>query len=58
MDSTDLISQLMTDRLVMIEALFEIATESNDADIVRRAVAGLQATHAGKHYLAANPLAV
>lgn len=51
-------TDLMTSQLMLIEALFEIATESREADIVRRAVAGLQATEAGQHYLAMHPLAV
>ena len=51
-------TMLMTQRFVLIEALFEIATESNEADIVRRAVAGLQATEAGRAYLTEHPLAV
>lgn len=51
-------TDLMTSQLMLIEALFEIATESREADIVRRAVAGLQATEAGQHYLALHPLAV
>jgi hypothetical protein len=49
---------LLTSQLLLIEALFEIATESNEADIVRRAVAGLQATEGGRAYLSQNPLAV
>lgn len=48
----------MTQRFVLIEALFEVAIESNEADIVRRAVAGLQATEAGRNYLVEHPLAV
>lgn len=51
------VTALMTDQLVNIEALFEIATESQDASIVRRAIAGLQATEAGRAYLAKHPLA-
>jgi hypothetical protein len=49
---------LLTSQLMLIEALFEIATESTDADIVRRAVAGIQSTEAGRAYMARNPLAV
>ena len=51
-------TMLMTQRFVLIEALFEIALESTEADIVRRAVAGLQATEAGRQYLVEHPLAV
>jgi hypothetical protein len=47
----------MTDQLMNVEALFEIATESQDATIVRRAIAGLQATPAGRAYLSKHPLA-
>lgn len=49
---------LLTSQYLHIQALFEIATESNDADSVRRAIAGLQATPGGIAYLAKNPLAV
>ena len=50
-------TDLMTAQLMNVEALFEIATESNDANIVRRAVAALQATPAGRAFLMAHPLA-
>lgn len=50
-------AELMTSQLVLVEALFEIATESEDASIVRRAIAGLQATPTGRAYLNKNPLA-
>jgi hypothetical protein len=52
------VTELMTNQLIHVEALFEIATESTDADMVRRAIAGLQATPAGRAYLMAHPLAV
>lgn len=51
-------TMLMTQRFVLIEALFEVALESNEADVVRRAIAGLQATDAGRQYLIEHPLAV
>lgn len=50
--------ELLTSQLLHVEALFEIATESTDADMVRRAIAGLQATPAGRAYLCTHPLAV
>ena len=50
--------ELLTSQLLHVEALFEIATESTDADMVRRAIAGLQATPAGRAYLMTHPLAV
>jgi len=52
------VTQLMTNQLIHVEALFEIALESTDADMVRRAIAGLQATEAGRAYLMMHPLAV
>lgn len=58
MTKDELIADLMTQRFVLIEALFEVATESNDADSVRRAIAGLQATAGGMTYLAEHNLAV
>jgi hypothetical protein len=58
MTQDELVSDLMTQRFVLIEALFEIATESHDADAVRRAIAGLQATAGGMSYLAEHTLAV
>jgi len=51
-------TDLLTSQLIHVEALFEIAVESTDADMVRRAIAGLQATEAGRAYLMAHPLAV
>lgn len=52
------VTELMTDQLIHVEALFEIALESTDADMVRRAIAGLQATEVGRNYLMKHPLAV
>ncbi len=49
---------LETSQLVHIEALFEIATESQEADIVRRAIAGLMATPGGRQFMMIHPLAV
>lgn len=57
MDSETQITDLMTAQYINVEALFEIATESQDATIVRRAIAGLQATEAGRAYLSKHPLA-
>lgn len=57
LNAPELVSALMTDQLMNVEALFEIATESQDATIVRRAIAGLQATPAGRAYLSKHPLA-
>jgi hypothetical protein len=56
MDDTQ-VTDLMTAQFINVEALFEIATESQDAVIVRRAIAALQATTAGRAYLAHHPLA-
>lgn len=38
-------------QLTSVEALYEIALESTDANIVRRAIAGLVATPAGMAFL-------
>lgn len=56
-NTLDTVNELLTSQLLNVEALFEIATESQDATIVRRAVAALQATPAGRAYLMQNPLA-
>lgn len=58
MNQDEAMTLLMTQRFVLMEALFEIATESHDADAVRRAIAGLQATECGRAYMAEHPLAV
>lgn len=58
MTQDELVTDLMTQRYVLIQALFEIATESHDADAVRRAVAGMQATQGGMAYLAEHQLTV
>lgn len=50
-------TDLLTAQLMNVEALFEIATESPDANIVRRAIAALQATPGGRQFLMHNPLA-
>lgn len=57
MDHETQVTDLMTAQYINVEALFEIATESQDASIVRRAIAGLQATPAGRAYLSKHPLA-
>lgn len=51
------LTDLATAQLMNVEALFEIATESNEAAIVRRAVAALQATPTGRKFLLMHPLA-
>ena len=50
----------MTDEEVLrvVEALHHIASESEDADIVRYALGALHATEAGRLYLASNPVLV
>jgi len=51
------LTDLATAQLMNVEALFEIATESNEASIVRRAIAALQATPTGQKFLQMHPLA-
>lgn len=45
-------------QLTSVEALYEIAIESTDANIVRLAVAGMLATPAGSAYLVMHGLNV
>jgi hypothetical protein len=53
---TDDQTQSMQDQLIFMEALYEIAAASNDAEIVRVAVQALTRTQAGLTYLSANPM--
>lgn len=46
------------EQLVLIEAIFAIAHESNDAEIVRLAMSALVNTSAGLTYLSAHPFNV
>lgn len=46
------------EQLIMMEALFTIVHESNEAEIVRLAMSALCNTSAGLTYLSAHPLTV
>lgn len=48
----------MTDSLILVEGLYDIASDSDDADTVRMAMSALQNTEAGRVYLLANPMTV
>ena len=45
----------LQDSLVLVEALYEIALESEEADIVRQCMTALTNTEAGIVYLRAHP---
>jgi hypothetical protein len=48
----------LSEQLILIEALFAIAHESNEAEMVRVAMAALTNTQAGLTYLSAHPFNV
>jgi hypothetical protein len=48
----------LSEQLVLVQALTNIAYESNEAEIVRIAVSALLATGIGNEYLRAHPLKV
>ena len=56
--SDDELTTLRQEMLTMAEALHGIAQDSPDADIVRAAVAGLQASSIGLHLLQLRQLTV
>lgn len=49
---------VMTETLVLVTALHNIANESEDAEIVRTAMSALMNTEAGRRYSAINPIFV
>jgi hypothetical protein len=49
---------MLTDQLVLVQALHNIASESDDAEDIRMAMSALTNTEAGRTYLATNPLNV
>jgi len=48
----------MTETLVLVTALYNVAQESDDAEIVRTSMAALSNTEAGRRYMALNPIFV
>lgn len=48
----------LTDQLKLVQALHHIASESQEADIVRYAMGALAGTDAGVVYLTRNPVLV
>lgn len=49
-------AESMADMLMMLEALYNIAMSSTDADTVREAMIPLTATDPGRAYLTAHPI--
>lgn len=49
-------SIMMDDCVRMLEALHQIAMESQEAEMVRVAVMALTSTHAGRAHLQTNPI--
>lgn len=52
------VTQTLTDSLVLVEGLYDIASDSEDADTVRMAMGALQRTEAGRMYLEQNPIII
>lgn len=48
----------MEAQLIMLQTLYEIIMESEEADIIRKALSALTATPAGREYLEMNPITV
>lgn len=49
---------MLTDQLVLVQALHNIAQESDDSEDIRMAMSALTNTEAGRTYLAHNPINV
>lgn len=49
-------ASMMGEQLVMIQALWEIAQTSGDAETVRMAISALTRTDTGMTYIRANPM--
>lgn len=52
----DHLTEMMTDQLTMVTALYNIAHDSTDHEVVRTAMAALMNTEAGRNYVALNPI--
>lgn len=44
--------------LILLQSLYEIVCDSDEADIVRKALSALTSTSAGRQYLEMNPITV
>lgn len=55
-DSSDNDTDLVSDSLVLVEALYAIAHESEEAETVRLAIAALTNTASGMSYLRTHPI--
>jgi len=56
--SDEQVTDMMQDQLAMVTALHTIACESEDAEIVRTAMAPLMNTQAGRNYVELHPIYV
>lgn len=45
-------------QLIVLQALYEVILESEEPDIIRKALAAMLATAPGREYLAMNPIRV
>lgn len=51
-------TEMLATQLVHLEALYQIVMESDEPEIVRRALAALTSTEAGLDYIRLNPFTV
>ena len=51
-------TELLTEQLQLVQALVNIAQESEEAETVRLAMAALMNTEAGRTYMAQNPMVI
>jgi hypothetical protein len=49
---------MLRTQLIHLQTLYEIVCESDEPDIIRRALAALTSTPAGIEYLAMNPITI
>ncbi len=49
-------TQILQDQLRFLEALYEIINCSEEAEVVRVAIAAMTSTEAGRAFLTANPI--
>jgi len=50
------LTEMMTDQLHLVTALYNIAHDTTEHEIVRTAMAALMNTEAGRNYVALNPI--
>jgi hypothetical protein len=55
-EQVDATAEMMSEQVVMLEALHEVAMSSGDAEMVRVAMSALTRTEAGVNYLRLHPL--